>query len=48
MKDELMAMTCHLVFTAIDADNPATTSRKVIDGIIREHIGFKGLLLSGR
>jgi beta-N-acetylhexosaminidase len=46
MKDELMAMTCHLVFTAIDPDNPATTSRKVIDGIIREHIGFKGLLLS--
>ncbi len=46
MKDELMAMTCHLVFTAIDPDNPATTSRKVIDGIIRERIGFKGLLLS--
>jgi beta-N-acetylhexosaminidase len=46
MKDELMAMTCHLVFTAIDPDNPATTSRKVIDGIIRERIGFTGLLLS--
>ncbi|WP_160004440.1 beta-N-acetylhexosaminidase [Rhizobium sp. 18055] len=46
MKDELMAMTCHLVFTAIDPDNPATTSRKVIDGIIREQIGFTGLLLS--
>ncbi|MBY3173238.1 beta-N-acetylhexosaminidase [Rhizobium leguminosarum] len=46
MKDELMAMTCHVVFAAIDPDNPATTSRKVIDGIIREHIGFDGLLLS--
>jgi beta-N-acetylhexosaminidase len=46
MKDELMAMTCHVVFAAIDPDNPATTSRKVIDGIIREHIGFNGLLLS--
>ncbi|MEZ2130577.1 MULTISPECIES: beta-N-acetylhexosaminidase [unclassified Sinorhizobium] len=46
MRDELMAMTCHVVFTAIDPDNPATTSRKVIDGIIRDHIGFKGLLLS--
>jgi beta-N-acetylhexosaminidase len=46
MKDELMAMTCHLVFNAIDPDNPATTSRKVIDGIIRERIGFNGLLLS--
>ena len=41
-----MAMTCHVVFAAIDPDNPATTSRKVIDGIIREHIGFNGLLLS--
>lgn len=46
MKDELMAMTCHVVFTAIDPDNPATTSRKVIDGVIRGRIGFKGLLLS--
>jgi beta-N-acetylhexosaminidase len=46
MKNELMAMTCHLVFTVMDPDNPATTSRKVIDGIIREHIGFEGLLLS--
>ncbi|MGO8352435.1 glycoside hydrolase family 3 N-terminal domain-containing protein, partial [Rhizobium johnstonii] len=35
MKDELMAMTCHVVFAAIDPDNPAKTSRKVIDGIIR-------------
>ncbi len=46
MKDELMAMTCHVVFTAIDPDNPATTSRKVIDDVIRTEIGFKGLLLS--
>ncbi len=46
MKDELMAMTCHVVFTAIDPDNPATTSRKVIDEVIRTEIGFKGLLLS--
>ncbi len=46
MKDELAAMTCHVVFTAIDPDNPATTSRNVIDGVIRERIGFGGLLLS--
>jgi beta-N-acetylhexosaminidase len=46
MKDELMAMTCHVVFTDIDPANPATTSRKVIDEIIRGHIGFKGLLVS--
>ncbi|MFT4184304.1 MAG: glycoside hydrolase family 3 N-terminal domain-containing protein, partial [Rhizobium sp.] len=46
LKDELMAMTCHVVFTDIDPANPATTSRKVIEEIIRGHIGFKGLLLS--
>ncbi|MGO4565534.1 beta-N-acetylhexosaminidase [Rhizobium sp. 2YAF20] len=46
LKDELMAMTCHVVFANIDPNNPATTSRKVIDEIIRIFIGFKGLLLS--
>jgi beta-N-acetylhexosaminidase len=46
LKDELMAMTCHVVFSDIDPDNPATTSRKVIDEIIRGLIGFRGLLLS--
>jgi beta-N-acetylhexosaminidase len=46
LKDELMAMTCHVVFTAIDPDNPATTSKIVVDEIIRDFIGFKGLLLS--
>ncbi|MCQ1572616.1 beta-N-acetylhexosaminidase [Neorhizobium galegae] len=46
MKDELMAMSAHIVFTAIDPDEPATISRKVIDEIIRGHIGFDGLLMS--
>ena len=46
MKDELMAMTCHVVFSDIDPTNPATTSKIVIDEIIRKHIGFKGLILS--
>ncbi|OJU89438.1 MAG: beta-hexosaminidase [Shinella sp. 65-6] len=46
MKDELMAMSAHIVFTAIDADNPATTSAKVVEEIIRGHIGFDGLLMS--
>ena len=39
------AMTAHVVYTQIDADNPATTSPKVID-VIRREIGFTGLLLS--
>lgn len=46
LKDELMAMSAHIVFSAIDPDNPATTSRKVIGDIIRGIIGFDGLLIS--
>ncbi len=46
MKDELMAMSAHIVFTAIDPENPATTSPKVVREVIREHIGFDGLLMS--
>ena len=41
-----MAMTAHVVYSAIDPDNPATTSAKVIDEIIRGEIGFDGLLIS--
>ncbi|AUX76172.1 beta-N-acetylhexosaminidase [Sinorhizobium fredii] len=46
MKDEVMAMSAHMVFTAIDPDNPATTSSKVVREIIRGYIGFDGLLMS--
>lgn len=46
LKDELMAMSAHIVFTAIDPDQPATTSPRVIEEIIRGYIGFDGLLMS--
>ena len=39
-------MTAHVVFTALDPDNPATTSGRVIAEVLRGHIGFQGLLLS--
>lgn len=41
-----MAMTAHVVFTALDADAPATLSRKVVNGVIRRDIGFTGLLMT--
>ena len=41
-----IGMTGHLLFTAWDTDNPATLSRYVIQKIIREKIGFNGLLLT--
>ncbi|WP_306250358.1 beta-N-acetylhexosaminidase [Parvularcula sp. IMCC14364] len=41
-----MAMTAHVVFTAYDADHPATLSPRVIDEVIRGFIGFDGLLMT--
>jgi beta-N-acetylhexosaminidase len=41
-----VAMTAHVVYTAIDPDRPATESRPVIADAIRGTIGFDGLLLS--
>jgi beta-N-acetylhexosaminidase len=40
------AMTAHVIFSAVDPKNPATTSGKVIEEIIRGEIGFDGLLIS--
>ncbi len=41
-----VGMTCHVRFTAWDAEAPATLSPVVIDQIIRRRIGFSGLLLT--
>lgn len=41
-----IGMSAHIVFTAWDADNPATLSPTVVSAIIREAIGFDGLLLT--
>lgn len=46
LRDAPMAMTCHVVFKAWDADNPATLSPTVIHDIIRTRIGFDGLLMT--
>lgn len=40
------AMTAHLVYTAIDPHLPATQSPIIIEKIIRDRIGFDGLLFS--
>jgi len=44
--DAPYAMTAHVVFTALDPELPATLSEIVVEGIIRERIGFKGFLFS--
>jgi beta-N-acetylhexosaminidase len=46
LADLPMAMTAHVVFSAIDATQPATTSATIIEQVIRGLIGFQGLLMS--
>lgn len=46
MRNEPCAMSAHIVFSAVDPDAPATTSKKVIREVIRGLIGFDGLLIS--
>jgi beta-N-acetylhexosaminidase len=41
-----MAMTAHVVFTALDPVGPATVSATIVRDVIRDSIGFKGLLMS--
>lgn len=46
LADMPIAMTAHVVYSGFDAENPATTSPKMIGRIIRGWLGFDGLLLS--
>jgi beta-N-acetylhexosaminidase len=41
-----LGMTAHVVFTAIDPVAPATTSATIVRQVIRDSIGFSGLLMS--
>jgi len=41
-----MAMSAHVVYTAIDPSAPGTLSKTVVGDIIRGHIGFDGLLMT--
>ncbi len=45
LKDQKLAMTAHILYTAIDDELPATISKKVID-LIRHQIGFQNILMS--
>jgi beta-N-acetylhexosaminidase len=46
LADLPMAMTAHVVFSALDPAQPATTSATIIKQVIRGVIGFQGLLMS--
>lgn len=46
LNDMPMAMTAHVVYTAIDEERCATWSSRLIHTVIRGEIGFDGLLMS--
>ncbi len=46
LADMPVGITAHVVYTAVDAAKPGTTSAVVINDIIRGWIGFQGFLMS--
>ena len=46
LADMPWAMTAHVLYTALDAKHPATTSPSIVADVIRGWIGFDGVLLS--
>ncbi|MCA1296909.1 beta-N-acetylhexosaminidase [Stappia indica] len=46
LRDLPMAMTAHVVYSALDPERCATRSPIIIDRVIRRDIGFDGLLMS--
>lgn len=46
LRDAPWAMTAHVVYAAVDPENPATMSGPVIEDVIRGEIGFDGVLIS--
>jgi beta-N-acetylhexosaminidase len=39
-------MTAHILFPALDATLPATMSRAILTGLLRERLGFEGLIVT--
>lgn len=46
LNDMPLAMTAHVLYTALDPGRPATLSRTVVQDVIRGFIGFDGVLMS--
>jgi beta-N-acetylhexosaminidase len=39
-------MTAHIVYPALDADNPATMSRAILSNLLRERWGYDGVIIT--
>jgi hypothetical protein len=46
LSDMPMAMSAHVIYAAVDPRRPGTTSRRVLRRVVREAIGFDGLLMT--
>ena len=46
LSDMPLAMTAHVIYAAVDARRPATTSRTVLRRVVRGAIGFEGLVMT--
>ena len=42
----IFAMTAHIIYSKYDSKNTATHSKSIINNVIRNHIKFKGILIS--
>lgn len=41
-----MVMTAHCLYPALDPDHPATLSRRIVGGLLRETLGFDGCVVT--
>jgi beta-N-acetylhexosaminidase len=41
-----MVMTSHILYTAFDPAQPATLSSRLLQGVLREELGFQGVIIS--
>src|SRR4029453_7854855 len=41
-----MLMTAHVLYPQIDSEFPATLSRKILTGLLREEMGYEGVVIS--
>ncbi len=39
-------MSAHILYPALDADTPATLSHRILTGLLREQLGFAGLIIT--
>jgi beta-N-acetylhexosaminidase len=39
-------MTAHIIYPALDPDNPATMSRPILTGVLRERFGYEGVIIT--